>query len=100
MGEMRFQDYLEQLTPEEQADVLANLDQEERKLRACLKRFDEDQLCLIADQLNDGLDLPADGMNVYDFLVNLYKCRKADFFYYESVADILEDIRNIACDMD
>ena len=100
MGEMRFQDYLEQLTPEEQADVLANLDQEERKLRAFLKRFDEEQLCIIADQLNDAVNLPDDGMDIYDFLVTFYKCRKADFFYYESVEDLMEEIRNIAWDMD
>ena len=100
MEEMRFQDYLEQLTPEEQAEVLSNLDQEERKLRAFLKRFDAEQLCIIADQLNDTVNLPDDGMDVYDFLVTLYKCRKADFFYYESVADIMEEIRAIADEMD
>ena len=100
MEEMRFQDYLDRLSPEEQADVLSNIEAEEQKLRKFLKRFDEDQLCLIADQLNDTVDLPDDGMDVYDFLVTLYKCRKADFFYYESVADIIEEINAIACEMD
>ena len=100
MKEMRFQDYLEQLTPEEQGDVLANLEEEEQELRAFLEDFDEDQLCIIADQINDTVNLPADGMNVYDFLVALYKCRKADFFYYESVEDMMEEIRNFADEID
>ena len=100
MEEMRFQDYLDRLTPEEQADVLSNLAEEEQQLREFLEQFDEEQLCLIADQLNDTVDLPADGMDVYDFLVTLYRCRKADFFYYESVADIMEEINDLACEMD
>ena len=96
MSNMKFQDYLNQLDESERQDVLRNLDKEEAKLRKFLKRFDENQLNGIAQMMNDTFEMPGDDLsNVYDFIVELYKCQKADFLY-ENVGECIEDIKMFA----
>jgi hypothetical protein len=85
---MRFEDYLNQLDETDRKDVLRNLDREEAKLRKFLSRFDENQLNGIAIMMNDTFELEAPELqSVVDFIVELYKCQKADFLY-ESVEGI------------
>ena len=92
MAGMRFKDYLDRLDEEDRNDVLKNLDKEEEKLRKFLERFDENQLNGIAIMMNDTFDMPGDDLGVVDFIVELYKCQKADFLY-EEVGELIEDIR-------
>ena len=92
---MRFQDYLNNLTEEDRKDVLRNLDKEEAKLRKFLSRYDDNQLNGIAIMMNDTFDMEADELSVTDFIVELYKCQKADFLY-EDVGELICDIKNFA----
>lgn len=92
MAGMRFQDYLDRLDEDDRKDVLKNLDREEKKLRKFLEHFDENQLNGIAIMMNDTFDMPSDDLGVVDFIVELYKCQKADFLY-EGVDDCIDDIR-------
>lgn len=92
---MRFQDYLNNLTEEDRKDVLRNLDKEEAKLRKFLSRYDDNQLNGIAIMMNDTFDMEADELSVTDFIVELYKCQKADFLY-ETVDDCIDDIMMFA----
>lgn len=97
MAEMRLQDYLERLTDEDREAFFATIEKDEKKLRKFLKKFDEDTLCAIADSMNDAFQMPADDLNVTEFIVTLYKCQKADF-YYEDVRELFEDIQNFVLD--
>ena len=99
MAGMRLKDYIAQLTKEDCEEIFANIDEEEQELREFLSNFEEEQLGLIAVVLNDAFQLPNDGMNVVDFLVELYKCQKADF-YFDSVEDAIEQINIIKEDLD
>lgn len=91
MEEMRLQDYLDRLTEEDREEFFAAIENEEQELRKFLTRFDEDQLCAIADFMNDVFNMPADDMSVTDFIVTLYKCQRADF-YYEEVQELFDNI--------
>ena len=93
MDEMRLQDYLDRLTDEDREEFFASIEADEKKLRKFLGKFDEDALCMIADFMNDAFNMPADDMNVTEFIVTLYKCQKADF-YYEDVRELFDDIQN------
>lgn len=95
MAGMRFQDYMDRLDEEDRKDVLKNLDKEEKKLRKFLERFDDNQLNGIALMMNETFDMPGDDFEVVDFIVELYKCQKADFLY-EEVDDCIDDIRMFA----
>lgn len=97
MAEMRLQDYLDRLTDEDREAFFATIEKDEKKLRKFLKKFDEDTLCAIADSMNDAFQMPADDLNVTEFIVTLYKCQKADF-YYEDVRELFEDIQNFVLD--
>lgn len=92
---MRFNDYLNRLTEEDRNDVLRDLDREEKKLRKFLERFDENQLNGIALMMNDTFEMPGDDLGVVEFIVELYKCQKANFLY-EEVNDCIDDIRMFA----
>ena len=94
---MRLQDYLDRLTPEDREEYFATVEKDEKKLRKFLAKFDEDTLCTIADSMNDAFRMPADDLNVTEFIVTLYKCQKADF-YYEDVRELFEDIQNFVLD--
>ena len=93
MEEMRLQDYLDRLTDEDRQDFFSSIEADEKKLRKFLSKFDENTLCIIADSMNDAFNMPADDMNVTEFIVTLYKCQKADF-YYEDVRELFDDIQN------
>ena len=95
MAGMRFEDYLNRLDEEDRRDVMQNLDKEEKKLRKFLERFDENQLNGIAIMMNDVFEMPGYDLEVVDFIVELYKCQKADFLY-EEVGECIEDIRMFA----
>ena len=95
MSNMRFKDYLSRLDEDERKDVLKNLDREEAKLRKFLSCFDENQLNGIAIMMNDTFNMEADELSVTDFIVELYKCQKADFLY-EDVGELICDIKNFA----
>lgn len=92
MAGMRLKDYIERLTKEEYEEVFGNIEKEEKKLRAFLGKLDEQMLDPVATMLNDTFDMPADDFNVTDFIVELYKCQKADFLY-EDVNDCIDDIK-------
>ena len=81
MAGMRLKDYIERLTKEEYEEVFGNIEKEEKKLRAFLGKLDEHLLDPVATMLNDTFDMPADDFNVTDFIVELYKCQKADFLW-------------------
>ncbi len=91
MKEIRLQDYIDRLTEEEREDYFATFDNDEKKLRKFLTRFDEDQFCTIADFMNDAFNMPADGLTVTEFIVTLYKCQKAGF-YYKELQKLLDNI--------
>ena len=96
MSNMRFNNYLNRLDETDRRDVLHNLDREEAKLRKFLSRFDENQLNGIAIMMNDTFELEAPELpSVVDFIVELYKCQKADFLY-EDVGECIEDIKMFA----
>jgi hypothetical protein len=96
MSNMRFQDYLNRLDDNDRNDVLRNLDREEDKLRKFLSRFDENELNGIAIMMNDTFEMEAPELpSVIDFIVELYKCQKADFLY-ENVGECIEDIKMFA----
>ena len=95
MPEMRFQDYLNRLDEEDRRYVLRNLGREEEKLRKFLERFNENQLNGIAIMMNDVFEMSADDLEVVDFIVELYKCQKADFLY-ECVNDCIDEIQMFA----
>ena len=92
---MRFEDYLNKLEDYDREYVLENLEQEEEELREFLKQFNEEQLNCIATTMNDVFGLRADELNVTDFLVELYKCQKADFLY-DNVEFFIDDINMLA----
>lgn len=91
---MRFKDYLKRLNQEDKDLVLKNLEEEEMKLRDYLKKFDSDELIAIAIMMNDTFMLALNLTDV-DFIVELYKCQKADFLY-ENVDQLIEDIEAFA----
>lgn len=91
---MRLQDYLDRMSADEQEEFLATIAEEEKQLRKFLKKFDNNQLCAIADYMNDTFNMPADNMDVTEFIVTLYKCKQADFYFYEDVQEFFEDINN------
>lgn len=93
MEEMRLQDYLDRLTEDDRDEFFATIEKDEKKLRKFLSKFDENALCAIADYMNDTFNMPADDMDVTEFIVTLYKCQKADFLY-EDVQELLEDIND------
>ncbi len=97
MEEMRLQDYLDRLTDEDREEFFATVEKDEKKLRKFLSRFEEKQLIAIAEFMNDPFNMPADDMDLTDFIVTLYKCQKADF-YYEDVIELIEDINTFAFD--
>ena len=93
MEEMRLQDYVDRLTEDDREEFFATIEKDEKVLRKFLKKFDEDTLDAIATFMNDAFNMPADDMNVTEFIVTLYKCQKADF-YYEEVRELLTDIQD------
>lgn len=93
MEEMRLQDYLDRLTEEDREEFFATIEDDEKKLRKFLTNFDENTLCNIADFMNDPFNMPEDDLSVIEFIVTLYKCQKADF-YYEEVQELFDDINN------
>ena len=95
MSNIRFQDYLNQLDAEDRKGVLCNLEVEEKELRRFLKRFDDNQLNGIAIMMNDAFEMEAPELSVVDFIVELYKCQKADFLY-EYVEECIGDIMMFA----
>ncbi len=80
-GRHRLQDYIDRLTEEDYEEIFSDMEAEEETLRAFLGRFEENQLNAIAIMLNDTFDMPDDGMEVTDFIVTLYKCQRADFYF-------------------
>jgi hypothetical protein len=92
MAGMRFQDYIDRLDEDDRKDVLKNLDREESKLRKFLERFDENQLNGISIMMNETFEMPCDELSVVDFIVELYKCQKADFLY-ENVGECIDCMR-------
>ena len=92
---MRFNDYFNRLDDSEQKDVLKNLDKEETRLRKFLEKFDENELNGIALMMNDTFEMEAPELSCVDFIVELYKCQKADFLY-EEVGELIEDIKMFA----
>ena len=92
---MRFIDYFNRLCSEDQQDVLKNLDAEEKRLRKFLAKFDENQLNGIAISMNDAFGLDAPELSVVDFIVELYKCQKAEFLC-ENVSEFIDDINMFA----
>ena len=95
MASMRFNDYLNQLDEADKQDVLKNLDKEEARLRKFLEKFDENELNGIAIMMNDTFEMGAPELSCVDFIVELYKCQKADFLY-ENVQDAIDDIKAFA----
>lgn len=93
VDEMRLQDFLDRLTDDDREEFFATIEAEEKTLRSFLSKFDEDVLIEIGEFMNDAFQMPADDLNETEFIVTLYKCQKADFFY-EDVQELLEDIRN------
>ena len=91
---MRLQDYLDRLTEDELEEFLASIEGEEEELRKFLIQFNDNQLCAIADYMNDTFNMPADDMDIIEFIVTLYKCKQADFYFYEDVQELFEDINN------
>ncbi len=92
MAGMRLQDYIERLTEDDYEDIFSNMEEEEAHLRAFLGKFEEEQLDAIATMLNDTFEMPDDGMEVTDFIVTLYKCQRADF-YFDNVDDAVDCIK-------
>lgn len=100
MGDnMRLKDYIAQLSKEDYEEIFANMDQEEKKYREFLKKLDDDILMPISIAMNDAFQLPMDNMSPIDFLVELYKCQRADF-YFDGVEDAIEQINIIMEDLD
>ena len=95
MAGMSFQDYVDRLDEDDRRDVLKNLDREEAKLRKFLERFDENQLCGIAVMMNETFDVPCEGLDVVESIIEIYKCQKADFLY-ENVKECIEYIMMFA----
>jgi len=91
---MRLQDYLDRMSADELEEFLATIAEEEKQLRKFLEKFDNNQLCAIADYMNDTFNMPADNMDVIEFIVTLYKCKQADFYFYEDIQEFFEDINN------
>ena len=92
---MRFNDYFNRLDENDKKDVLKNLDKEEARLRKFLEKFDENELNGIALMMNDTFNMEASELSCVDFIVELYKCQKADFLY-EEVSELIEDINMFA----
>ena len=92
---MRFNDYFNRLDENDKKDVLKNLDKEEARLRKFLEKFDENELNGIALMMNDTFNMEAPELSCVDFIVELYKCQKADFLY-EEVGELIEDINMFA----
>lgn len=96
---MKLEDYIARLSPEDYDEIFANMDKEEKQYREFLKKLPEDQLLPIAMEMNDAFQLPMGEMNPVDFLVELYKCQRADF-YFDAVEDAIEQINIIKEDLD
>jgi hypothetical protein len=45
--------------------------------------------------MNEVFEMPSDDLDVYNFIIELYKCQKADF-YVDNLDEFLDDIAQFA----
>ncbi len=95
---MRLQDYRERLGDADFDYLFEDIEEEEEKLRAFLSDYDVNQLDSIASKLNEGYEVPRDGMKITDFIVEIYKCQKADYLYEGSVDEAIDKIKTFNLD--
>ena len=95
MSGMRFEDYAARLTDDDFEELFANIEEEEEELREQLAMYSKKELNYIATAMNETFEMPSDDLDVYAFIVELYKCQKADF-YVDNLDEFLEDIAQFA----
>ena len=95
MQGMRFEDYVARLTDDDFEELFSNIEEEEEELREQLAMYSKKELNYIATAMNETFEMPSDDLDVYTFIVELYKCQKADF-YVDNLDEFLEDIAQFA----
>ena len=95
MSGLRFENYAARLTDEDFEELFCNIEEEEEELKEFLKQFSKKELNYIATSMNEVFEMPFDDLDVYNFIIELYKCQKADF-YVDNLDEFLDDIAQFA----
>ena len=95
MSGLRFEDYAARLTDDDFEELFSNIEEEEEELREQLAMYSKKELNYIATAMNETFEMPSDDLDIYTFIVELYKCQKADF-YVDNLDEFLEDISQFA----